>query len=96
VESMIIFDREHLVLDLWAYGEDELCAAAARLPDADLVRIQQLAAKVLVAGPGMADGSSMLIDKAISLAAVEVLTGQARTLRRSRRRPVKDYPGGEV
>lgn len=88
---MIRFSRSSLRLALWSYGEDDLYPVALKATDAQLDRIGQLAQEWCFIGPRRPDGSSMLIDKAVALGAVEVLTGSRRDLKRARRRPARDY-----
>src|SRR4051794_3393615 len=44
-------------------------------------------------GEPASDGGSMLLDQAFALAAVEVIEGTTRPLRRERRRPETEFPG---
>jgi hypothetical protein len=55
--------------------------------------IGERAAQHLYYGEARPSGDSMLIAKALALAAVEVLEGAERPLRRERRRPERDFPG---
>jgi hypothetical protein len=79
--------REALAEDLRDYGEDELASRALKLSNADFRRIQVLAGELLLderyATPS---GASMVIAKACALAAVTVMEGERRELKRKRRR----------
>src|SRR4051812_3278401 len=72
-------DRDTLALNLRTYGEQELPARAASVTDEHLHRIFDRA------GDYLHQDESGLIAKALARAAVEVLTGEARPLLRSRR-----------
>jgi hypothetical protein len=76
--------REALAADLRAYGEAVLAGAAAHLTDDQMHQIGVRAHAIAVApDPGRTTG--MLLAKALSLAAVEVVEGQPRDLHRQRR-----------
>lgn len=79
-------ERDDLAEDLWQFGEDELAERVAGLSDLDLGRIGVLAARRLSEDRSE---SGMLIAKAVALAAVEVMEGRRRELRRRRRRAVE-------
>jgi hypothetical protein len=79
-------DRASLAVDLRSYGEDELAARVDGMSDEDLVRVFERADHYL------ALDESGLIAKGLALAAVEVLEGAARPLRRKRRRLKGVYP----
>jgi hypothetical protein len=70
--------RENLVAALQSYGEDDAAGKIADLPDADHQRIAEIAFVHACTG--------MLLAKALSLAAVEVIEGRPRPLRRNRRK----------
>ena len=86
-------ERRHLALELWRYGEYELWLRVITAPSATMDAIGGRAVWHLFHGTPRADGGSMLLDKAFALAAVEVIEGAARPLRRERRHPEKDFPG---
>jgi len=71
--------RESLQRVLRSYGEDEVAAVIANLPDEQWRKIGSLAFDY-VCRP-----SSGLLAKALALAAVEVVEGTPRDLRRKRR-----------
>lgn len=85
--TFISVSRELLEADLRTYGEDALAMRVSSLSDADMHKIGEIAGRYATTG-GVA-----LIDKALTLAAVEVLEGTARPLRRNRRRLKGIYPG---
>jgi hypothetical protein len=81
--------RKTLAEDLWAYGEDDLAVRARELSDQDFERVQVLAGDLLGDERYVTpSGASMLLTKACALAAVEVMEGKHRVLRRQRRRSV--------
>ena len=86
-------ERSSLAIDLWRYGEDDLWKRVLTLPDKSMKRIGERADQRLVYGPTTRTGDSMLISKALALAAVEVLEGNPRPLKRERRRPESEFPG---
>jgi hypothetical protein len=86
-------ERTSLAEDLWRYGEDELWTRVLTASDRTMERIGERAMWHAVNGPHAKDGSSMLLPKALALAAIEVLEEAPRPLRRERRRPARDFPG---
>ncbi len=80
--------RELLQADLRTYGEDELAARILTVSDADLKKIGEVADSYLYA-----PGKPPLLAKVVALAAVEVLEGASRPLKRNRRRLKGIYPG---
>jgi hypothetical protein len=72
--------REGLAHILWEYDEEYLATKIAHLTDADMQRIGE------VAFVYACRTETTMIIKALALAAVEVLEGQPRDLRRKRRR----------
>ena len=83
----VIVDRETLALDLRTYGEDKLAERIRSLDDDTLGRIQERADHYLY------NGEHMLIARAVSLAAVEVLEEAPRELRWKRRKLKGIWPG---
>ena len=77
--------RVDIVADLLSYGEDAAAQWAWEAPREVLEEILTVADWVLYKGPGKADGSSMLISKAVALAAVYVHESGPRELHRKRR-----------
>lgn len=73
-------------LALHHYGEDDLAERARRLTADEHARICG------VAGHKVFDDGVLLLDKAVALAAVEVLEGAGRPLARRRRRPLDSRP----
>ncbi|GAB3651856.1 hypothetical protein GCM10027589_08950 [Actinocorallia lasiicapitis] len=78
--DLINTNRERIRLDLLSYGEDRLAVLAADLTDGDLHRIGERATELTFS---TAQGRIYL---ALALAAVEVMEGDARPLKFSRRR----------
>lgn len=76
--------REAIAAGLRSYGETELAATVARLPD---VQMEQIGARAFVIATGIGRGgpTGMLLAKALSLAAIEIIEGQPRALHRQRR-----------
>jgi hypothetical protein len=90
---MVWTERSSLAVELWRYGEDELWKRVLTLPDRTMQQIGERADHHLTRGPTTRAGDSMLIAKALALAAVEVLEGHSRPLKRARRRPRSEFPG---
>jgi hypothetical protein len=74
---MISTSIEKIVQDLEDYGEDEVAAQAPDLLLKDWNRFDTIATKHMYTG--------MLISKALALAAVEIVEGEPRELKRKRR-----------
>ncbi|SDO62510.1 hypothetical protein SAMN05660199_02319 [Klenkia soli] len=83
---MLSTSAEHIASDLLQYGEDATAAWVLRCTDAELVRVCSVGCWLLFHGPGPSSGGSMLVAKAVSLAAVYVHEGAPRELARTRRR----------
>lgn len=90
---MVWTERASLAEDLWRYGEDDHWKRVLTVSDRTMKAIGERASDLLLYGPSLPSGDSMLISKTLALAAVEVLEGQSRELRRERRRPQRDFPG---
>ena len=76
--GIVKLTRNNLVSDLKSYGEDVLSMKVENISDDDLNKIQMLAFDYMIKMPiGTA--------KASALAAVEVMEGAARELKRKRR-----------
>jgi hypothetical protein len=86
-------ERTSLAKELWRYGEDDLWKRVLVVPTRTMEAIGERAQRHVFHGEVRPSGDSMLIAKALSLAAVEVLEGAERPLRRERRRPERDFPG---
>jgi hypothetical protein len=91
--TVVWTERTSLAEDLWRYGEDDLWKRVLTASDQTMEAIGRRAMDHLLHGQALPSGGSMLISKALALAAVEVLEGVERPLRRSRRRPRRDFPG---
>ena len=91
--SVVWTERTSLAEDLWRYGEDDLWQRVLTASDQTMEAIGLRAMDHLLHGQALPSGGSMLISKALALAAVEVLEGDERPLRRDRRRPQRDLPG---
>jgi hypothetical protein len=85
--TFISISRELLQINLRTYGEEALAPRVPSLSDAEMHKIGE------AAGRHATTGGVRLIDKALTLAAVEVLEGGSRPLKRSRRRLKGIYPG---
>jgi hypothetical protein len=82
---MITCSREHLERQLRAFGEDAAADNFLSLPEDRVRRIQERAMHYACQGD-TPTGRPMLIDKALAMAAVEVIEGTSRDLSRKRRR----------
>jgi hypothetical protein len=86
--------RELLVIDLRTYGEDAVAAAVEQASAETLERIFDRADHYLYADEfAKASGESPALAEALSRAAVEVMEGGRRPLRRKRRKLKGLYPG---
>ena len=83
---MLSASAEHIASDLLQYGEDATAAWVLNCTDQELVRVCSVGYWLLFHGPRPPSGGSMLIAKAVSLAAVYVREGAPRELARKRRR----------
>jgi hypothetical protein len=83
---VIFVTRDILADDLTAYGEDELAQRVLTIGDEDLRRIWERAGYYATADEHASpSGNGMILAKACALAAVEILEGASRDLRRKRR-----------
>jgi hypothetical protein len=90
----MVFTREALARDLWTYGEDELAARVPDLSDEEMRQIRDLALQHAMSDEGATkSGKGILLAKAATLAAIEVLEGQRREPKWKRRRLKGIYPG---
>lgn len=71
--------------DLMTYGEDATAEWIAACTEDEFRRVRNVADFLVSFGPTQPDGSSMLIAKALALAAVYVCEGVPRHLNRERR-----------
>ncbi len=87
--TQMFFRANLLQHALHAYGEDDLLERVRRgVTRAEVEEIgRRSAALDLTGDPARSDGSGFPADKALAMAAVEVLEGAARPLARKRRRP---------
>jgi hypothetical protein len=91
---VVVVQRDTLAIDLRTFGEDDLADRVPALGDADLARIWERADHYVYSDEhALKSGGSMLIGKALALAAVDVLEGASRDLRWKRRRLKGIYPG---
>jgi hypothetical protein len=74
---LLIVSRRHLAVHLAAYGEHEASARIESMSDEDVRRVCEIGDRYATTGMNFA--------KASSLAAIEVLEGTPRELRRQRR-----------
>lgn len=89
----IVTSALSLARQLWRYGEPELAAKARKLRPPALLELGQRAGEIQVSGEAdrlWPDGPRA--DRALLLAATEVLEGRARPARRARRLPEKQLP----
>jgi hypothetical protein len=86
--GITVFQRSSLERALWAYGEDELLGAVRNGLTKEQVRAIGIRHRALLCEPDPTrrDGSGHAHDKALAIAAVEVLEGRTRELARKRRR----------
>jgi hypothetical protein len=90
VPHVLSASAETISSDLHQYGEDAAADLILDCTDEELVRVCSVAEWLLYQGPSRASGS-MLIAKALSLAAVYVREGAPRELARSRRRRAESW-----
>ena len=91
---MIVVQRDTLALDLRTYGENELAGRILAADDEVLRRIWTRADHYVYSDEhAFPSGASMLLAKAVALAAVDILEGSSRDLRWKRRRLKGIYPG---
>jgi hypothetical protein len=86
-------ERRHLALELWRCGEDDLWQRVLTASSPTMDAIGERTDGYVFHGEPNGNGGSMLLDRAFALAAVEVIEGAPRPLRRELRRPEKDFPG---
>jgi hypothetical protein len=90
----IVVTRDQLALDLRTYGEDALAERVLTACDVELEAIWSRAGRYALS-PELAapSGASMLIARAVALAAVDVLESEPKPLRWKRRKLKGIYPG---
>ena len=76
-------DRNTIAQDLRTYGEDELADRVASITEGQRIQIGWAAGRHW---EGPETGPSMQLRKAVAMAAVEVLEGASRSLKRQRAR----------
>ena len=89
----IVTSSLSLARQLWRYGEPGLATEARRLRPANLLELGERAGAIQASGEGdriWPDGPKA--DKAVLLATIELLEGEARPAQRSRRLPEKQLP----
>lgn len=87
------FSRSQAAASLWDYGEDELAERALQLNDAELAKVQAIAAHYEDPSyPLPLDGQRITHNHVTALAAVTYLENHLRPLARTRRRPERDRP----
>jgi hypothetical protein len=85
---MVRTTKERLVEELRRYGEDAVADQVPKLSEAQLEEVDRVSDRYVVSGEdGTARGDSMLLDKALALATVQVVEGRPRKLARDRRKP---------
>jgi hypothetical protein len=91
--------RTLLQFSLRSYGEEELALRVPGLSDAELSKIQEIARRhqtilgVPLKPKGPSDRLTRMLSKAKSMAAVEVIEGASRPLKRNRRRLKRCFNG---
>jgi hypothetical protein len=86
-----------LARQLWRYGEAPLADRARRLKPKDMIGLGERAGEIQVSGEGdrlWPDGPRG--DRALLLAATELLEGKARPTQRARRLPVGKLPAEQA
>ena len=89
----IVTSALSLARELWRYGEAPLAGRARKLKPKDLIELGERAGEIQASGEGdqlWPDGPRA--DKALLLAATELLEGKARPTQRTRRLPVGKLP----
>ncbi|WP_408898461.1 hypothetical protein ACJ5H2_04960 [Nocardioides sp. R1-1] len=87
------FSKSQAAASLWDYAEDELAERALQMSDADLERIQAIAAHYeSPLYPLPVEGQRISHNHVCALAAITYFEGHLRPLARNRRRPEKDRP----
>jgi hypothetical protein len=84
----VVIDRWTLAEELWSFGEDTLYLAPLDFSDEDMVRLWVLAGEFYFG----AQASARSGGEAAALAAVELVEGEPRPLKRSRRRSQAKRP----
>jgi hypothetical protein len=93
VSLRIVTSSVSLARELWRYGEAALAGRARTLKPKDLIELGERAGEIQLSGEGdrlWPDGPRG--DKALLLAATELLEGKARSTQRTRRLPVRRLP----
>ena len=83
--SCVVSSRALVERDLRAYGEDAVAEKLPTISDEAFFRIGERAFDYSCMPTTLKSGAGMLIAKALALAAVEVIEGAPRALRRKRR-----------
>ena len=89
----IVTSSISLARELWRYGEASLAGRARKLKPKDLIELGERAGEIQSSGEGdrlWPDGPPA--DRALLLAATELLEGTARPTQRARRLPVAKLP----
>jgi hypothetical protein len=88
MSPVIRASKEEVAYNLMTYGEDTLLPALAAATPDQLTQIQRRAGYYAF-GTASKSGYGMMFARALALAAVEVLEGSPRELRRQRRKKVQ-------
>lgn len=87
------FSRSAVAASLWDYGEDALADRALAMSDADLRRVQAIAAHFEDPGyPLPVLGQRITHNHVTALAAITYFEKDLRSLTRNRRRPARSRP----
>lgn len=93
---MIMATRGSIRRHLLEYGEDAAAEWIVSCTDDELLRLGCVAGWVSLSGPSTPSGGSMMICKALAIAAVCVHEGKPRKLARTRRRKLPELSAEEL
>jgi hypothetical protein len=82
---MIQRGKGGIILDLLSYGELDVAIQVKKSEPGDIARIQERAWELATSVSERNDGAGVFFAKAFALAAVEVVEGRGRPLKRQRR-----------
>jgi len=92
-ELLVIFSAGGAAADLWAFGEDDLAAAALRLSEDQLHEGWVHAARYYDADyPLPVEGRRITLGHVVAFAVMTIIEGGVRPLSRQRRRPASALP----
>ncbi len=89
----MLFSKSQVAASLWDYGEDDLAHRSLGMTDAELAKIQRIAAWYKDPEyPLPVEGQRITNNHVVALAAITFFEGAVRPLARTRRRPEKNRP----